>query len=177
MKSRSRATAAALLFFAVALESEGCGFHLQGRGTFLSPSIQSIGVPPFINLTKRPELAQRITEQILRQLQVRSRRRTSASTEGVDAVLVGEVATFREAPVEYNPDGRARTIEVVITARARLLTTADKEVVWAADNFRFRQAYPVGVQASEFVEVQTVALEIVARDFAEAVVTSIVEGF
>ena len=155
----------------------GCGYRLQGTGDFLSPEIQTIGVPPFVNETGRPELGQKITEGILRELQVRSRRQTSAATEGVDAVLSGEVTSYRTIPVEVNPDGRARTIQVVITARARLQAVGDGEVIWATDNFVFRGNYPVGVQASEFVDVETVALDVVAKEFAEAVVTSILEGF
>lgn len=156
----------------------GCGYSLQGRGAgVLDERITSIGVPPFQNLTGRPELEQRITEEILRQFQVRSRRRTSGSADDVDAVLLGEVTSYRETPVEFNPDGRARTIEVRITARARLLTTVDQKVIWASDHFMFRQAYPVGEEAETFVALESVAIEIVSRDFAEAVVTSILEGF
>ena len=173
MGQRRRACAVLIL-----LALTGCGYSLQGRGSgVLDPSIGSIGVPPFQNLTGRPELEQRITEEILRQFQVRSRRRTLSSADGADAVLLGEVTTYRETPVEFNPDGRARTIEVRITARARLLTTTDQQVIWASDHFMYRQAYPVGEEATEFVELETVAIETVARDFAEAVVTSILEGF
>lgn len=154
-----------------------CGYRLVGRGGFLPPGIQSIGVPTFANLTDRPELEQRISEEILTQLQTRTRRRTSAVGTGVDAVLRGEVTSFRSVPVEFNPDGRARTIEVTITVRASLTSTADHQVIWAADHFVFRESYPVGEQAIQFVDQETLALESVAGDFAEAVVTSILEGF
>lgn len=156
----------------------GCGYALQGRGSsVLSPGIETIGVPPFKNLTGRPELEQRISEELLRQFQIRSRRRTTASADGADAVLRGEVTAYRETPVEFNPDGRARTIEVRITARARLLATLDQRVIWASDHFTFRESYAVGEEAAAFVELETVAIEVVAADFAEAVVTSILEGF
>jgi hypothetical protein len=166
---------AAVVLFLLALT--GCGYSLVGHGGFLPAEIQSIGVPEFINGTNRPELEQRITEELLRQLQVRSRRRTSAGSEGVDAVLLGEVTSFRSLPVEFNPDGRARTIEVIVTARSRLQSSTDKRIIWAADHFVFRQSYPVGEEGSEFVDLESLALESVARDFAEAVVTSMLEGF
>lgn len=154
-----------------------CGYTLVGQGGFLPDEIQIIGVPPFVNRTQQAELEQRITEELLTQLQARSRRQTSAGIEGVDAVLIGEVTSYRSVPVEFNPDGRARTLQIVITARARLQSTADRRTIWAADNFIFRENYPVGVAGSEFVDLETVALASVARDFAEAVVTSILEGF
>ncbi len=166
----------ALLLLGPALAA--CGYSLVGRGGgVLPPDINSIGVPPFANETGRPELEQRITEAILRQLQIRGRRETAAGTSGVDAVLAGEVTSYRAAPVEFNPDGRARTIEVVITARARLQATADRRILWASDHFVFRENYPVGEQAAEFVDQEVIALERVAEDFAEAVVTSLLEGF
>jgi hypothetical protein len=154
-----------------------CGYTLVGQGGFLPDDIQTIGVPPFINRTQQAELEQRITEQLLTQLQARSRRQTAAGTVGVDAVLLGEVTSYRSLPVEFNPDGRARTLQIVITARARLQATADRRTIWAADNFIFRENYPVGEAGAEFVDLETVALSSVARDFAEAVVTSILEGF
>ena len=154
-----------------------CGYTLQGHGTFLPPEVRSIGVPPFINHTGRPELEQRITEEILRQLQTRSRRRTTSTETGVDAVLRGEVVSYRQTPVEFNPDGRARSIEVVITARARLVPSAGGDVLWASDHFVFREAYPVGEEAATFVDTESVALQRVASYFAEAVVTSLLEGF
>jgi hypothetical protein len=178
-----RAVRGPLLFFIAsmlavsALAAAACGYRLAGRGDFLPAEIESIGVPPFANRTARPELEQRITEEILRQLQIRGRRRTSGTAQGVNAVLLGEVTTYRSVPVEFNPDGRARTIQVIITARARLHTVPEERVVWAADNFTFRQNYPVGEEGAEFVDVEGAALESVARDFAEAVVTSILEGF
>jgi len=161
----------------LALLQAACGYTLVGQGGFLPEEIKTIGVPPFINRTQQAELEQRITEELLTQLQVRSRRETAAGTQGVDAVLLGEVTSYRSMPVEFNPDGRARTLEIVITARARLQATAERRTIWAADNFVFRENYPVGAEGAEFVDLETVALESVARDFAEAVVTSILEGF
>ena len=161
----------------LALLAAGCGFHLQGRGTFLPADIRSIGVPPFQNRTARPELAERITSEILLELQVRSGRRTAAAAEGVDAILRGEVVSWQSLPLEVNPDGRARTIQVVVAARARLVDATDEAVIWAADHFVFRQAYPVGDEAAEFIDTEGLALDEVAADFAEAVVTSMLEGF
>jgi outer membrane lipopolysaccharide assembly protein LptE/RlpB len=159
------------------LASMACGYRLQGRGDFIPESIHSVGVPTFVNRTTQPELEQRITEEIVRQLQVRGRRETSVRTTGVDAVLEGEVTSYRSLPVEFTADGRARTLQVVITARARLQAATDGKILWAADNFVFRENYPVGNVAAEFVALESVALELVARDFAQAVVTSILEGF
>jgi len=160
-----------------ALVPAACGYALVGKGGFLPEEIKTIGVPPFINRTQQAELEQRITEELLTQLQVRSRRQTAAGIENVDAVLMGEVTSYRSLPVEFNPDGRARTLEIVITVRARLQATAERRTIWASDNFVFRENYPVGTEGAEFVDLERAALESVARDFAEAVVTSILEGF
>jgi len=163
----------------LSLAVAACGYRLAGRGDFLPPEIETIGVPPFANYTARPELEQRITEEILRQFQIRSDRKTSASRTNADAVLIGAVTTYRSTPLEIGLDGRASIIQIIITARAQLQAIPSQEVIWAADNFTFRQNYPVGggLEGSDFVDVEGLALESVARDFAEAVVTSILEGF
>ncbi len=155
----------------------GCGYHLKGHSTSLPPSIKKIGIPIFINKTDRPDLEQRLTARIISEFVTRSRYQITSSEEGVDAVVKGEVLVYLLTPVTLNAQGRASRYEILINARVSLVQTSDDQVLWQDDHFVFRRQYDVQAAGGSTVSEETVALDQVSQDFAESVVTSILEGF
>jgi len=155
----------------------GCGYHLTGHSSNLPPEIKRIGIPTFINKTDRPELEQRITGHVISQFLTRGRYQIVPNDEGVDAVLRGEITTFVQTPVAINAQGRATRYEIIINAKAVLIGSADDKTLWQDDHFVFRRQYDVSLQAEGAITEETVALDQVSIDFAESVVTSILEGF
>ena len=189
MKGTGRLLLAAVAAAALA----GCGYHLTGRSTSLPPDIKRIGVPMFVNKTDRPELEQRITAYVISQFLTRGRYQIVSSDEGVDAVLRGEILTFVQNPVAINPQGRATRYEILINARATLIRTTDEKILWQDDHFVFRRQYDVSVEAEidtaqgetlqyegtpgGAITAESIALDRICNDFAESVVSSILEGF
>lgn len=171
--ARRRLLGAALL----AAAAFACGYRLAGYSSVLPPSIRKIGVPTFANRTDRPELEQRVTAQVISQFITRGRVQVVPGEAGADAVLRGEITSFILTPVSINPQGRATRYEILINARASLVQTSDEKVLWQDDHFIFRQQYDVETVGAGVVSQETLALEEVAEDFAESVVTSILEGF
>jgi outer membrane lipopolysaccharide assembly protein LptE/RlpB len=171
-----RAAPGALLILTAALLA-GCGYHLSGHTSNLPPDIHSIGVPMFVNKTDRPELEQRITEYVVSQFVTRGRYQILSTDQGVDAVLRGEITTYMQSPVSINSQGRATRYEILINARAALIRTSDDKVLWQDDHFVFRRQYDVSNQVEGTITQESVALDLVSNDFAESVVTSILEGF
>ena len=161
----------------LALVLAGCGYHLSGHSTVLPPTVKRIGIPTFINKTDKPEVEQRITAHVISQFVTRGRYQITPSEEGVDAVLRGEITTYLLNPVSINPQGRATRYEILINARAVLIKTSDDQVLWQDDHFVFRRQYDVQAAGGSTVSEETVALDQVSQDFAESVVTSILEGF
>lgn len=155
----------------------GCGYHLTGRSTSLPPGIKRIGIPTFVNKTDRPELEQRVTAYVISQFLTRGRFEIVPTEEGVDAVLRGEISVFVQSPVAINPQGRATRYEILINARTTLVQTSDDKVLWQDDHFVFRRQYDVSLQVGGVISEEAVALDAVCNDFAESVVTSILEGF
>jgi outer membrane lipopolysaccharide assembly protein LptE/RlpB len=166
---------AALLLLAAACGA--CGYKLAGRNQLLPPEVKTIGIPPFANATRRPEVEQRITERVTQTFVSRGGYRTVAGEEGADVVLKGEVTGYDVNPVNVGPDGRATRYEVVVTARVELKEPASEKVYFRSDHFVFKRQYDVPRTASAFFDREIEAIEEVARDFAESVVTSILEGY
>ena len=164
----------------VALTGAGCGYRLAGTGgvqSVIPPGTETIAIPMVDNETNRPEIAQRVTEALINEFVVRGRYRAVPQEQGAQVVLEGVVLSFRTNPISFSPGGRSERSEVVITARMRLVQTVPEKVLWSRDNFVFTQQYDIPSVPDAPVDQVIVATDQIARDFARAVVTAILEGF
>lgn len=177
IRARRAARVGGVAALAALLAAAGCGYRLAGRNQLLPPSVKTIGIPPFANSTRRPEVDQRITEAVTQTFVSRGGYRTVPGTEGADVVLKGEVTGYDQNPVNIGPDGRATRYEVIVTARVELREAGDGKVFFRSDHFVFKSQYDVTRSADAFTDREIVAIDEVALDFAQSVVTSILEGF
>jgi outer membrane lipopolysaccharide assembly protein LptE/RlpB len=165
----------------------GCGYHLVGRGGQLPEGVHTVAVPLLQNQTRRPEVDQRLTESLVEELQRRSSVSVVADKEGADALLSGVVSGFEASPVLLTPEGRATRYEVTVTARVRLEDLRSGKLLWANDQFVLRQQYNVETDngcfgrgtatSDQFFDCEITAIDVVAREFAESVVSAMLEGF
>ncbi len=173
--------AATLFSFALVLamlcSPAGCGYRLAGRSNTLPPEVESIGIPLFANRTSRPELEQRITEQIIDQFSTRGRLYILPGEDGADSVLEGTILSYTTTPVRINEVGRATRYEILLTARVVLRQVATDRILWEDDHFLFSKQYDVPQTTLRALDQEIIAIDLVARDFASTVVTSILEGF
>lgn len=182
MTAKRSLRALGLLMLAAA--PAGCGYRLAGRNTFLPDRIHVLAVTPFQNRTTRPEIEQRVTEEVSRELSKRRQYLVTASREGSDALLEGAITGFRTNPVQFNTQGRATRVETVVTVQATLRDLSSDEVLWSQADLVFRAQYDVQDTAENvpgtgagFFDQETIALDDLARGAAEVLVTSILEGF
>jgi hypothetical protein len=173
----ARAAARTAMAALLALPPAGCGYNLAGRSSTLPQSIRTIGIPPFLNRTSRPELEQRVTEHIISEFTTRGRLRIVAGEDDAQAILQGEILSYTVTPVVISELGRATRYEIRITARVALSEIATEKILWEDDHFLFKQQYDVPADPQAFVDQEIVAIDDVATDFARSVVTSILEGF
>ena len=80
-----------------------CGYHLTGTGgsSVLPAHVEEIVVLPFENRTTRPEIEQRVTEEIAAQLSRRGGYRVVTDRSGADATLEGAITSYRTSPVAF----------------------------------------------------------------------------
>src|SRR3990172_5862912 len=83
----------------------GCGYHLVGKGGNLPERVKSVAVPLLANETHRAEVEQRVTEQLVRELSVRSGVKVLVEKERADALLTGAITGYESSPVLLNPEG------------------------------------------------------------------------
>lgn len=156
----------------------GCGYHLSGKNRFLPPGLHRIAIPVFENETRRAEIEQRITERLLDEFIKRGEYRTQPEREGADAVLEGAVIGYSSTPVSLNRAGKAERIEIVVQARVRLTDARNGKILWSQEHFIFRSQYAsAAADAGSLFDREIVAIDRIAKDFAETIVTSLLEGF
>lgn len=185
--ARPLTTIAAAVAMCTALAATGCGYKLSGANSFLPERIRAVGVAPFENRTRRPEIDQRLTEQVTREFAKRGGYTVVSRTEEADAWLEGAVADFRTQPVQFNEQGRATRLETVVRVEATLRDLETGEILWSQSSLTFREQYevseeelgvsPGGGTDEPFFDRETLALDQIARGAAVALVTSILEGF
>jgi TolB-like protein len=155
----------------------GCGYALVGRNTFLPDRIRIIVVTPFENRTQRPQIEQRVTEEVARELSKRGRYRIATDRAGADALLEGAIVDFRTNPVQFNAQGRATRVETVVTVQATLRDLAGDQILWSQSGLLFREQYEVPPNEASYFDLETQALDEIAQGAAVALVTSVLEGF
>lgn len=168
---------ALLAVVAIDAVASGCGYKLAGTGSFLAPNIKVIAVAPFENRSTRPEIEVRTTEAVAREMSRHGGYKIVTDKTQADAYLEGAVTDFHTTPVQFNAQGRATRLETTVVLRASLRNLATGEVLWSQANLLFRDQYDVQQEEANYFDLETTALDELARGAAQTLVNSITEGF
>ncbi len=159
------------------LTGPGCGYALVGAGKGTLPEeIRTVFVRTFVNETTRVGLEQLLTDAVLRELSARSRLKPASKESAADAELKGRLVSYGVQAVRFDDAGRALEYEISVTATVTLTERATDKVLFENPSFSFRQPYKVA-QVTEYTNVETTAIENLARPFARSLVTTLLEGF
>jgi TolB-like protein len=162
---------------AATLAVSACGYRLAGTGSFLPKNIQTIVVAPFENRSARPEIEIRTTEAVARELSRRGGVKIVTSRSDANALLEGVITDFRTTPVQFNSQGRATRLETAVVLRSSLRDLATGQLLWSQSNLVFRDQYDVQQTDVNYFDLETLALDTLARGAAQTLVNSITEGF
>ncbi len=164
-----------LLILVASLAS--CGYSLVGRGSNLPVDVRRVQLLPLENLTPRSQVDQILTRALSTELVNRHRFEVLSSPEGADAVLSGKVSSFTLSPVTFDDEGRATEYEIAIVVSVEFKQVAPETLLYKNDSYLFRSSYEVQASELGFQDRETPAIEATAKDFAETLVTDLLEGF
>lgn len=159
--------------------STGCGYHTAGAATHIPPTVRTIAVPLFKNNTLAYHTETQLTQAVVHELNTRTRNRiTNAdSASHADAVLQGTVLTQTISPLTYDPtSGQTSSYLVTITAKVTL-TAADGHLLYSNAKFSFRQQYQSTQDVGAFIQEDSAAVRRLSRDFAQTLVSDMLESF
>ena len=172
----------AFVVLLAAFSVSGCGYTLAGRGYFLPANIRTIGVPTFTNHTPVFNLETLLTQKVRGELIGRGKYQILPQDTGVDAVLVGDVATVSITPASFNTQQLASRYTILIVASIQLRDVRENKVLWENPSMVFRQDYDntSGTNALDpaaFFGQEVNALDRVSSDFARTIISAILEAF
>ena len=160
----------------------GCGYALAGRGSFLPDYIETISIPMFDNNTTIFEVEQLLTQEVREVFIGRGSYRVSTdeSDVDVDALLSGTIRSISISPASFTGDQQVSRYVFTLVASIEFTDLTTDDVLWENPGLVFSDEYEVasgGVEASSFFGQRSNAVERLAGDFAETVVSSILEAF
>lgn len=164
------------LIFLLSLPA-GCGYHQAGKATKLPPNIRTIAIPTFSNNTTYFKVEQRLTHALIEEFIARTKYRIVSSEEGADAVISGRVMNLGATPVIFDPSGRATTFLVNVGISVSMTDPQKKTTYYKNNNFSFREEYEISRDPSQFFQEDSAALDRLSRQFAQTLVSAILENF
>ena len=157
----------------------GCGYHPVGSATHIPESVHSVAVPIFENRTQVPRLELYLTDAVLRDLSARTQLQIMQQANApADATLRGSILTETVTPLTYSSNATTTiTSSYVITVSAKVvLSDAHGRVLFENDNYTFREVYQSTQQLSSFIQEDTPALQRLSKEFADALVSDMLES-
>jgi len=166
------------LLVAVTVFSAGCGYHAAGAATHIPASVRTISVPVFTTRVQSYRTEMMFTQAVVRELNIRTRYQVVTDKSGdTDAVLSGTILNESSVPLTYDSTtGQTSSYLVTITAKV-LLTAHDGRVLYRNDALAFREQYQSTQDLGGFIREDQPALQRLAKDFAQTVVSDMLESF
>jgi hypothetical protein len=94
-----------------------------------------------------------------------------------DATLRGTILTQTITSLTYNSQtGQTSSYLITITANV-VLTDASGKVLYSNDHFRFHSQYQETADLSSFIQEDSPAVQRMAHDFAQSLVSDLMESF
>ena len=175
MRNILRAVAVVLTLAGMA----GCGYHRAGAATHISANIRTLAVPIFTSKVPGYNTETVFTQAVVRELNTRTSYRVLTSGDGTnaDAVLHGMVVGEAVSPLTYNSSsGQTSSYLVSVTVKVQLVEQ-DGTVLYQNDAFAWREQYQSTQDLSGFVQEDGAAVRRMGEDFAEALVSDMMESF
>ncbi len=168
--------AAALLTLSTLLT--GCGYHTIGSATHIPANVRTLAVPIFASRVQAYHTEVSFTQAIVRELNTRTKYRiVNDDSPDADATLSGTILRQTVTPLTYDATtGQSSSYLVMVTARV-LLTANDGRVLYRNDAVTFREQYQSTQDLRSFIQEDSPAIKRMSRDFAQTVVSDMLESF
>src|SRR6267378_1637174 len=101
----------------------------------------------------------------------------NSDTQDADATLHGTILAQTVAPLTYDATtGQSSSYLVTITAKV-VLTAHDGHILYRNDSILYREQFQSTQDLSGFIQEDGYAIKRVAREFAHAIVSDMLESF
>jgi Lipopolysaccharide-assembly len=163
---------------AVLLMSTSCGYHTSAHGVRLPTDMRTIYLPAFANTTHTYHIEELLTSDVVKELRNRTNYRIVLTNDGsADATLSGTVIATFIAPLTYNSQTGGISSSLVIVTMKVALVSRNGKVLWDNPNLLYREEYQIANNGKNFFEEESPALERLGVNFAQTLVSDMLEAY
>jgi hypothetical protein len=167
----------ALIALVLSLLVDVCGYKPAGKGKSLPVSIKTIAVPIFQNSSLKYRVEQRFTRAVIEEILKRGRGvRVTTNPDDADAVLSGDIRGFRASGSILDDRGRTRVWDLRITVSVTVRDLKSHRILFENQRLSFEGEYQLSDDPQSFFNEENPAVDRVAKDFAQSIVSAIMEG-
>jgi hypothetical protein len=154
-----------------------CGYKRSGKGLSLPPEIKILAVPVFQNSSLKYRVEQRFTKAVIEEILKRARGiHVTTNTDGADAVLNGDIRSFRAPGSILDQQGRTRVWNVRIIVSVTLRDNNTRKILYQNSRLAFEGEYELSDDPESYFNEENPAVERIAKDFAQSIISTILEG-
>ena len=154
-----------------------CGYHRAGLGKSLPPNIKTIAIPTFHNSSLEYRVEDRFTQAVMDEILRRGRSiRVTSNPEGADAVITGDIRRVHTTGTILDSQGRTRVWQITVSVSILIRDTRTRQILYQNPSLNFSNEYELSDDPKSFFNEANPALDRIARDFAQSVVSNIMEG-
>ncbi|HYV05659.1 MAG TPA: LptE family protein [Blastocatellia bacterium] len=167
----------ALIALVLSLFVDVCGYKPAGKGKSLPVSIKTIAVPIFQNSSLKYRVEQRFTRAVIEEILKRARGiRVTTNPNEADAVLNGDIRGFRASGSILDDSGRTRVWDLRIVVSVTVRDLKSHKILFENQRLAFEGEYELSDDPQSFFNEENAAVDRVAKDFAQSIVSAILEG-
>jgi outer membrane lipopolysaccharide assembly protein LptE/RlpB len=167
----------------------GCGYHTLGSAAHLPPTVHTLAVPIFRNKTQFYHTEVAMTQAVVREFNDRTRLAVAADPDAADATVSGTIVSESVQPLTYRTETNTAntanagaptsvTSSFLVTINVNVLVTdRDKRILYQHTNYVFHEQFETTADPASFIQEDTPAVQRLSRDFAQALVSDILESF
>ena len=156
----------------------GCGYHTAGSAAHLPNTVHTLAVPTFQNATQSYHTEVAFTQAVIKEFSSRTPYHTIPGNDpDADATLNGTITSYQVVPLTYNSQtGQSSSFLVTIRAKV-VMTDRNKKILFQNSTYLFRQQYETTEDLVTFIQEDPASIDRLPRDFAQALVSDILESF
>ena len=175
---RAQQTGIFLLILLAVIPYSACGYHTAGQNVTFPENVKTLAIPAFVNQSQTYRVEQMLTAAVVREFTTRTHYQILHNdSDAADATLHGTVLTTTASPLTYDSKtGRAESVLVVVSMKVSLVDREGK-ILFQNPSYIFREQYQVSQELSSFFEEDSPAMGRLSRDFAQTLVSNVLEGF
>jgi hypothetical protein len=170
-------TQVVILTILITLMFEVCGYKRAGVGNSLPKEIKVLAVPIFQNSSLKYRVEGRFTQAVIDEILKRQRAlHVTTSTDDADATLTGDIRGFRANPTILDQQGRTRVWDVRIILSVTIRNNKTRKILYQNSRMVFEGEYELSDDPGTFFNEENAAVDRIAKDFAQTIISTLMEG-